>query len=59
MEFSGQEYWDGCHFLLQGIFLTQGLNPQLLCLLHWQVNAFPLAPAGKPICLGMKLSVKL
>ena len=25
----------GCHFLLQGIFLTQGLNPHLLRLLHW------------------------
>ena len=25
-----------CHALLQGIFLTQGLNPCLLCLLHWQ-----------------------
>ena len=24
------------HFLLQGIFPTQGSNPQLLCLLHWQ-----------------------
>ena len=24
----------GCHALLQGIFLTQGLNPCLLCLLH-------------------------
>ena len=24
-----------CHFLLQGIFLPQGLNPYLLCLLHW------------------------
>ena len=24
----------GCHFILQGIFLTQGLKP---CLLHWQV----------------------
>ena len=24
-----------CHFLLQGIFLTQGLNPGLLRLLHW------------------------
>ena len=22
-------------FLLQGIFLTQGSNPHLLCLLHW------------------------
>ena len=26
----------GCHFLLQGIFPTQGSNPRLLCLLHWQ-----------------------
>ena len=24
----------GCHFLLEGIFLTQGLNLRLLCLLH-------------------------
>ena len=24
----------GCHFLLQGIFPTQGLNQHLLCLLH-------------------------
>ena len=26
MEFSRQEYWSGFHFLLQGVFLTQGLN---------------------------------
>ena len=32
----------GCHFLLEGIFLTQGLNPSLFCLLHWQVNRSPL-----------------
>ena len=29
-DFSRQEYWVGCHFLLQGIFPTQGLNPDLL-----------------------------
>ena len=29
--FPRQEYWSGCHFLLQGIFLTHVLN---LCLLH-------------------------
>ena len=34
MEFSRQVYWSGCHFLLQGIFLTQGLNPGLLHLYH-------------------------
>ena len=28
-----------CHFLLQGIFLTQGLSPHLL---HWQVDSLPL-----------------
>ena len=32
----------GCHALLQGVFLTQGLNPHLLCLLHWQVGSLPL-----------------
>ena len=31
----------GCHFLLQGIFLTQGLNPSFLCLLYWQADSFP------------------
>ena len=29
--------WADIH--LQGIFLTQGLNPGLLCLLHWQVGS--------------------
>ena len=37
-----------CHFLLQGIFLTQGLNPGLLNLLHWQADSLPLAPPGMP-----------
>ena len=31
----------GCHLLLQGIFPTQGSNPHLLCLLHWQVDCLP------------------
>ena len=38
----------GCHFLLQGIFSTQGSNPCLLQLLHWQAESLPLAPPGKP-----------
>ena len=33
----------GCHFLLQRIFPTQGLNPSLWHLLHWQANSLPLA----------------
>ena len=38
----------GYHALLQGIFLTQGPNLCLLCLLHWQVGSLPLVPPGKP-----------
>ena len=33
--FPGKNTGVGCHLLLQGTFLTQGLNP---CLLHWQVD---------------------
>ena len=38
----------GCHALLQGIFLIQGSNPHLLCLLHWQAGSLPLVLPGKP-----------
>ena len=51
MGFSRQEYSNngvGCHALLQGIFPTQGSNPNLLSFLHWQVSSVPLAPPGKP-----------
>ena len=37
-----------CHALLQGVFPSQGSNPHLLCLLHWQAGSSPLAPPGKP-----------
>ena len=46
-DFPGKNTGVGCHFLLQGIFLTQGLNPHLLCLLHWQMGSLPLVPSGK------------
>ena len=51
MEFSRQEYWSGCCFLLQGIFLTQGSNPCLLCLCIgcW---IFTTSPPGKPLHLN-------
>ena len=35
----------GCHFIPQGIFLTQGSNP---CLLHWQADSLPLSHQGSP-----------
>ena len=36
----------GCHFLLQGILLTQASNSQLL---HWWVDSLPLSPKGSPL----------
>ena len=37
----GKSTGTGCLFLLQGIFPTQGSNPSLLCLRHWQADSFP------------------
>ena len=51
MEFSRQEYWSGCYFLLQRISRTQGLNLHLLRLQHWQVNYLPLCHLGSPITI--------
>ena len=61
MECSRQEYWSlcpwnvpgkntgvGCHLLLQGNFPTQGSNPHLLHLLHWQVDSLPLRHLESP-----------
>ena len=46
----------GCHFLLQGIFWTQGSNLSLLCLLCWEVDSLPLSHPGSPdrlpVCEG-------
>ena len=39
MEFPSQDYLSGLPFPPQGIFPTQGLNPRLLCFLHWQVDS--------------------
>ena len=46
--FPGKNTGVGCHFLLQGIFLAQGSNPHLLCLLHWQADFLPLSYQGSP-----------
>ena len=43
MGFPRQESWSRLHFLLQGIFPTQGLD---LHLLHWQVDSLPLSHQG-------------
>ena len=41
--FPGKNTGVGCHAFLQGIFLTQGSNPHLLLLLHWQADSLPLS----------------
>ena len=48
MEFSCKNTGVGCHFLPQGIFLTQGLN---LSLLHWQVDSLLLCHLGSPLLI--------
>ena len=37
-------------FLFQGIFLTQGLNPCLLCLLHCRWILYLLIHQGRAVC---------
>ena len=42
-DFPGKDTGVGCHFLLQGIFLTQGSNPRTL---HWQADSLLLSHQG-------------
>ena len=44
----GKNTGEGCHCLLQGIFLTQGSNLHFPCLLHWQADSLPVSHLGKP-----------
>ena len=45
-DYPGKNTKVSCHFLFQGIFLTQGLNPRHLQLLHW--NSLSLSHLPKP-----------
>ena len=51
--FPGKSTGVGCHFLLQGIFPTQGLNPGLL---HCRQTLYPLSHQGREsqwrVCYG-------
>ena len=47
-DFPGKKTRAGCHFLLQGMFQTNGSN---LCLLHQQVDYFPPSHLGSPSLL--------
>ena len=46
MVFLRQENWVGCHFLLQGIFLTQGSNSGFL---PWRRILYLLSHQGRPL----------
>ena len=43
---SGKNTGVGCHSLLQGIFLTQGSNLHLFCLLHYRQILYPTSHLG-------------
>ena len=54
--FPGRYAGVDCHFLLQGIFPTQGSNSGLLHLLHWQADSLSLChmrglPHGKSLVI--------
>ena len=53
--FSRQEYWSRLPFPSSGIFLTQGLNSHLLCLLHCKQILYCWA-TGKAQILGVQFS---
>ena len=44
----GKNTGANCHFLLQAVFLTQGSNPPLLCLLYCRRILYPLSHQGSP-----------
>ena len=48
LNFSGKNTGASCYFPLQGIFLTQGWNPHLTHLQHWQADSLPLHHLGSP-----------
>ena len=51
----GKNIGGDCHALLQRIFLTQDLNPCLLCLLHWLAGSLP----AEPLCVCVLSRVQL
>ena len=50
-DFPGKNTGVGCHFLLQGIFMAQGLNTRLLHLLQEMQLESLSEPPGKPWCI--------
>ena len=57
-DFPGNSTGVGCHFLLQGVFATQGSNPHLL---HWQVESLPWSHQRSPnsMVLALKREISM
>ena len=54
--FSRQVYWSRLPCSPPGDLRTQGLNPHLLCHLHWWAGFLPLVPPRKPRHIYTELS---
>ena len=52
-DFPGKNTGVGCHYLLQGIFLIQGSNLHLLCLLHCRQNFYLLSHGGSRFIMSI------
>ena len=59
MGFPRKEYWSRLPFPPLRIFLTQGPNPRLLHLLHWQADSLPLHHLGSPHVLWIPNTYKI
>ena len=46
MRLPRQEYWSGLPFSPPGDLHDPGIEPHLLCLLHWQAGSLPTMPPG-------------
>ena len=58
-DFPGKNTGVGCHFLLQRIFLTQGLKLNLLYLLHSRQILYPLCHQGNPLFAYIRMSISI
>ena len=58
MGFSRQEYWSGLLHPPPGHLPNPGIEPCLLCLLHWQAGSLPLVPPGKHVIMMEKVKIE-
>ena len=50
-----QKYWSGLSCPPPEDLPHPGIDPHLLCLLHWHSGSLPLAPPGKPVISMQKV----